>query len=145
MKQICLIFGFIIILFSTSCNKKETTLNNADLLARTWQADEVTAVQGAINGTFYKKGVSNNLLDFSKLRFTFNATGTFVFTDQDGKIGAGTWSFANNDTQILLKSGTDPVETLTVTRLTASNLDFSQTETITGQGTLTITLKMIPL
>lgn len=146
MKQIHVVFYFLIILLSISCSKKEAVLTNTDLLSRAWQTDEVIFVQGLINGTVYKKGANNNVLDFSKIRFTFRANGSVEGIDQDGNTGVGNWSFANNETQILIKGGnTDPVTTLMIARLTASNLDFSQVRTVQGQGAITVTIKMIPL
>jgi hypothetical protein len=136
-------FCSLVFVLLTAC-KKDTAPTKTDLLARTWQADEAIIQQGAITLTAYKKGGSNNLADFSKFRLIFKKDGTFNSTDADGTAAQGTWKFVNNETQLEIKEGSDPIQLINILKLTSTNFDVSFSETEQGVTT-TVTLKLIPL
>lgn len=136
-------FFLLVFALLTAC-KKDTAPTKTDLLSRTWQADEATIQQGAITLTAYKKGGSNNLADFSKFRLTFKKDGTFNITDANGTTAQGTWKFVNNETQLEVREGSDPIQLINILKLTSTNFDLSFSETEQGVTT-TITLKLIPL
>ncbi|SFF46322.1 hypothetical protein [Thermoflexibacter ruber] len=139
----CFYFCLFVFVLLTAC-KKDTAPTKTDLLARTWQADEATIQQGAVSITAYKKGGSSNLADFSKFRLIFKKDGTFNSTDTDGAAAQGTWKFVNNETQLEIKEGSDPIQLINILKLTSTNFDLSFAETEQGITT-TVTLKLIPL
>ena len=49
---------------------------------------------------YYKRGKSNNLLNYDLSRNTYRADGTYTEITSNGSTLSGTWKFLNNEAQI---------------------------------------------
>lgn len=101
-----------------SCKKEETPEpepqpTKTEMLARTWKADSVFIDN------------QNSTILFTGLRFTFRADNRYVVVSPF-ETDSGAWTFASNETQIILDPGPDQ-EVWTVQTLTSSLLRFTST------------------
>lgn len=141
MKQ--LLFLLFIGVFLFSCKKEDPAPSKADMLARTWQLDELGVVAGSVSQIAYKKGTSSNPT-LAATRMVFKADGSITGDISTSATPiAGKWKLINNDTQLEITNGT-LIYTYSILRLTAANLDYSENYTAQGIATV-ITYKLIPL
>ncbi len=115
-----------ICMFLAGCGSDSSpspTSSKADLLFKTWIVDEVSVTGGVI---YYKRGASNNQLDYSKAVRTFTRPNLHTITAANGITGAGTWKFLNNETVIETTFSSGPPVLATIKKLTSSNLDVEE-------------------
>ena len=145
MRSLKLLSLFFVLLFAfTACKKDDDPKASAsDAIIRTWQIQKMTAKVGGFEMVFYEKGKTDNVQDFSKFRLTFQKDGKYTGSDEEGNKTAGTWALKENNTKLVIDEGTADSATFTVSKLSASNLDYSLTQTEDGV-TSTVNFFMIP-
>lgn len=137
---------FLLIFVFASCKKDDattpTTASKTDLISKTWQVQKLSGKASGFDLTLYEKGKTDNAMDMSKFRLAFAKDGKCVMTDPDGIPATTSWKFTENETKIVIGTGTDQV-TFTLTKLETGNFDFFLKETDQGTETI-VNYYMIP-
>jgi len=114
------LFGWMLVagMVLVACKKEETPEpdpqpSKTEMLVRTWKPDSVFIDN------------QNATLFFTGLRVTFRADNKYVAASPT-ETDSGAWTFANNETQIVLDPGPDQ-EVWTIQTLTSSLLRFTST------------------
>lgn len=106
MKNIKLFSLVLLSIIFFSCKKEKDEpakpKTKTELLtARTWMYDEYFRSYNNSNTIlYYKRGKSNNLLNYDQSRNTYRADGTYTEITSNGSSLSGTWRFLNNEVQI---------------------------------------------
>lgn len=123
--RILLILSSILLLGLLSCSKdndNDKVKTKMELLTqKTWVYDEFfTDYDESPTILSYKRGKTNNTLNFSQVAVKFNSDGTYTETSQAGGTLSGTWKFLNGETQTEVKN-TSGTYTATIVNLAENN------------------------
>ena len=107
-----------------ACKKDKEVFNTAektDMLAKSWQYNEIRVSIDDQSGTVYKRGANPDDQDNSEWRFTKDNKYAII---DDLLADNGTWQFADNGTRLALTStGEDTPQTAELIRLDAGRLE----------------------
>ena len=123
-----ILFLFVVVSLSlTACTKDSTdpVQTKAQLITRTWQmqAANVTITANGLTVPVYVKGVTGNLVDYSRYQLALTGDGKFALFD-GSQTQTGTWQLLNNDTELVLTYPDNSKATYTVDTASATNLDL---------------------
>jgi hypothetical protein len=104
MKNFNLVILLVLSVMTIACNKDndETPRPKTKMeimTAKTWMYDEYFRGYNTSNTVvYYKRGKTNNLVNYDSNRVTFKPDGTVVEIMSNGNTITGTWKFLNNET-----------------------------------------------
>ena len=124
LNVLLIIFAMVGIITASSCKKSGSDPSPADLIKRTWKADEVSAKQGADSSRIYKSGDATSTTDFSKYKLKFDGT-NYTYTDVSGNSSSGTYTFGTNNKTIIFKDGALDGKIFNIITLTGSTLKIT--------------------
>jgi hypothetical protein len=96
------------------CGKKnDGQPTRQELMSKEWKV-----VQVFINGR------QDQVVDYSRYRYQFNADGTYTFTEAGGVIRQGRWALAGDDQKIVLDQGRAQEQVLQILVLDQTALEW---------------------
>ena len=130
-KTISILALVMVILFSYSCSKNETSNSSNPTVQGRWNFPSARYKYSVSSGGVYLQYYDSTELQPAGSYLTFNADGTVVQGDNSGP--QDTTNYTVNNNLLILSDGTY-IDTLTIQSLTANAMNLYAIEVVTGNN-----------
>ena len=130
-KTISILALVMVILFSYSCSKNETSNSSNPTVQGRWNFPSARYKYSVSSGGVYLQYYDSTELQPAGSYLTFNADGTVVHGDNSGPQDTTNYTVINN---LLILSDSTYIDTLTIQSLTANAMNLYAIDVVTGNN-----------